>query len=402
MRTVYFERSIPKGLLVIALRPVWPNIVFSPLSPTHFVDVPETSLPGPRWVRVRNLLSGICASDLHLLFVETDPRVSAAALPGSARVYLGHEVLSVVTEVGSRVTNLRVGDRVIADTLGANCLSLEIEPPCRSCREGRYLLCENASLGRDQAVGGGWGDGFIAHETGLYRVPDELDDDAAVLVEPLSIGVRAALRRLPRSEERALVVGGGIIGLSVIQAARALSPSCHLTAMARYPQQVEMARKFGANEVVVRDDPYVATARITGGRLYTGLLNNRMVLGGFDVVYDCVGSKKTVQDSLRWTRAGGTVVMVGIRWEAMHVDLTPVWYQEVDLIGLYGRAREEWNGITQSTYDLTTNLLIRKKLTAEGLITHRFPLERWRTAIRTAVDKRSGAIKVVLDYSLGV
>jgi threonine dehydrogenase-like Zn-dependent dehydrogenase len=350
-------------------------------------------------VRVRNLLSGICASDLHLLFVETDPRVSAAALPGSARVYLGHEVLSVVTEVGSRVTNLHVGDRVIVDTQGANCLSLEIEPLCRPCREGRYLLCENAYLSRDQAVGGGWGDGFIAHETGLYRVPDGLDDDAAVLLEPLSIGVRAALRRLPGSEERALVVGGGIIGLAVIQAVRALSPNCHLTAMARYPQQVEMAHKFGANEVVVREDPYVATARITGGKLYTGLLNNRMVLGGFDVVYDCVGSKQTVQDSLRWTRAGGTVVMVGIRWEAMRVDLSPVWYQEVDLIGLYGRAREEWNGITQSTYDLTTNLLTGKKLKAEGLITHRFPLERWRTAIRTAVDKRSGAIKVVLDYS---
>ncbi|MBN1581789.1 MAG: zinc-binding dehydrogenase, partial [Anaerolineae bacterium] len=86
--------------------------------------------------------------------------------------------------------------------------------------------------------------------------------------------------------------------------ARALSPECHITAMARYPQQVEMARKLGADEVVTGEDPYEATARITGGKLYTGMFNARMVLGGFDVVYDCVGSEKTVQDSLRWARAG--------------------------------------------------------------------------------------------------
>ena len=59
---------------------------------------------------------------------------------------------------------------------------------------------------------------------------------------------------------------------------------------------------------------------------------------------------------------------------------------------------EEWNGVKQSTYDLTTDLLLKKKLFINGLITHRFPLEQWRTAVRTAKDKCSGAIKVVLDY----
>ena len=192
--------------------------------------------------------------------------------------------------------------------------------------------------------------GSTACRTGWTTTP-------AVMVEPLSVGVHAALRRLPRPEEQVLVVGCGIIGLSVIQATRALSPECHLTVMARYPQQAEMAHRLGANDVVVRDDPYLATARITGGKLYSGLFNNRMILGGFDVVYDCVGSRRTVRDSLRWARAGGTVVMVGIRFEPMHVDLTPVWYQEVVLIGLYAHGMEERQGAKQSTYDLTTELL---------------------------------------------
>jgi threonine dehydrogenase-like Zn-dependent dehydrogenase len=82
----------------------------------------------------------------------------------------------------------------------------------------------------------------------------------------------------------------------------------------------------------------------------------------------------------------------------MHVDLTPIWYQEVDLIGLYAHGMEEWNGVKQSTYDLTMDLLLKKKLQIDGLVTHRFPLEQWRTAVQTAKNKNSGAIKVVLDF----
>jgi threonine dehydrogenase-like Zn-dependent dehydrogenase len=138
----------------------------------------------------------------------------------------------------------------------------------------------------------------------------------------LSVGLHAALRRLPQPGERALVVGCGTIGLAVVEALRVLSPRSHITAMARYPQQVQMARVLGADEVIVHEEPYAAIARITAGKLYTGAFGSRMILGGFDVVYDCVGTGRTVQDSLRWTRAGGAVVLTGISLGRMHVDLT--------------------------------------------------------------------------------
>jgi threonine dehydrogenase-like Zn-dependent dehydrogenase len=285
------------------------------------------------------------------------------------------------------------------DSPEANCLNQGIQPLCRHCREGNYALCENSSLNRgSEGMGGGWGDGFTAHETGVYKVPDELDDETAMMIEPLSVGVRTALRCLPEPDQHVLVVGSGMIGLAVIQAVRALSPHCRISAMARYPQQVKMARKLGADEVIVREDPFKACARMTGGKLYTGKFKTRMILGGFDVVYDCVGSEKTLQGSLRWARAGGTVVLAGVNLKPMQVDLTPIWYQEVDLIGLYAHGMEEWNGIRRSTYDLTADLLLEEKLFIKGMITHRFPLEHWRTAVRTAKDKRSGAIKVVLDF----
>ena len=70
------------------------------------------------------------------------------------------------------------------------------------------------------------------------------------------------------------------------------------------------------------------------------------------------------------------------------------------MTGLFGHGMEEWDGIRQSTFELTTDLLLIKELLIEGLITHRFPLKHRRRAFRTAKDKRGGAIKVILDFGL--
>lgn len=401
MRAIYVDKHIPKVLFVKGLRRIWPEVVFSPLSPSRYADLPEPKLPGPRWIRVRNRMCGICATDLSLLFVEAEPTIAPAALPGTDRFYLGHEVVSDVIEVGSDVTRVAVGDRVIMDTRfqGATCLSQEIEPVCRYCAEGNHALCENASAGIGRrGVGGGWGDGYTAHETEVFPVPDALTDEQAMMVEPISIGMRAVLRRAPEVGQHALVVGCGIVGLNVIQCLRAVAPDCHVTAMARYPHQAEMARRLGADIVIDDVDAYPAVARITNARLYEGMFGNRMMLGGFDVVYDCVGSAETVEDSLRWTRAGGTVVVVGITMARLDLDLSPVWYQEVDLVGLRGHGAVAMDGETVHVYDVVIDGLCRGTLVAEELITHRFPLDRWREAIDTAEDKESGAVKVTFDY----
>jgi len=161
-----------------------------------------------------------------------------------------------------------------------------------------------------------------------------------------------------------------------------------------------MARHLGANEVVTGEDGYQASARITDAKLYEGMFGNRTLLGGFDVVYDCVGSAKTLQDSLRWARAGGTVVLVGTKLKTLKLDLTPIWHQEVELIGLLAHGTEPWEGRTWRTYDLVIELMRQGKLTADGLITHRFPLSQWHQAVNVALDKRNGTIKVVFDYTL--
>lgn len=403
MRAIYVDKNIPKALMVKALKPVWPGVVFSPLSISRYEDLPDPDLPGPRWVRVENKQCGICASDLSLLFVDAEPSVAPVALPGHQRLYLGHEVLGIVKEVGPQVTRVKAGDRVIMDTRfqGANCLSQEIDPPCPHCAEGNYMRCENASAGiGPRGVGGGWGDGFTAHETEIYPIPDGLTDDQAMMIEPISTGLRAVLRRTPGPGQRALILGSGIVGLNTLQSLRAVLSDCHVTVIARHKHQAEMARRMGADEVVADEDGYQATARITGAKLYEGMFGNRMLLGGFDIVYDCVGSAKTLQDSLRWARAGGAVVLVGIKLAPLKLDLNPIWCQEVDMIGIYAHGAEPWEGELRPTYDLAIELMRQGKLTADGLITHRFPMSQWRQAVNAALDKRNGTIKVVFDYTL--
>jgi threonine dehydrogenase-like Zn-dependent dehydrogenase len=122
-----------------------------------------------------------------------------------------------------------------------------------------------------------------------------------------------------------------------------------------------------------------------------------MILGGFDVVYDAVGNSQTVHDGLRWARAGGAVILVGINLGRADLDLNPVWYQEVDLIGSHTFGIESWRGRNVHTFDLVIEMLQEGVLQHEGLITHRFPFEQLKQAIAVATDKSTGSIKVTLD-----
>ena len=401
MRSIYVDKKIPHMLAVKVLRPLWPNVIWSPLSPARVADLPEPSLPGSKWLRVHNIQCGVCATDLSILFVQVNPSIGPAALPSNVRFYLGHEVVGEVVEVGADVTRCKVGDRVVMEYCfsSPNCYTQEIDPLCKHCAQGQTRLCENASIGKGPTgVGGGWGDGFTAHETGVWPVPNDLDNDQASLIEPSAVALHGVLRRPPEVGERALISGAGIIGLLTIQAVKIVAPACHLTVLARHTHQAEMSRRLGDVIVITGGDLYTALAEIANAKVYQAPLNRGMLQGGFEVIYDCVGNAETVTNGLRWARAGGTVVLVGISLNSLKVDLNPVWYQEVDLIGSHTFGTENWRGDRVHTFDLVIEMFQKGKLIHEGLITHRFPFEDYRQAIVTAVDKHYGSIKVVFTY----
>ncbi|MDQ2902452.1 MAG: alcohol dehydrogenase catalytic domain-containing protein [Chloroflexota bacterium] len=411
MWTATLELDPLRAIATQLLGRFWREAYFSSFAPFQMRNLPRPALPAADWVRVRNRLAGVCGSDLHMIYLDGDPRIAPAALPGIDRTYPGHEVVGEVIEVGDEAQTLRVGDNVVLQHR-PNCLSAGIQPLCRSCAAGNYNLCERGVLPGPASIGGGWSEEMLLHEQQLFRIPNainqpdtpQLSDEQAALLEPSAVATHAVLRCVPQAGNRVLIIGAGTIGLLTLQAVRALAPQAEVSVMARHAFQVEQATRMGATHIIYPQDSYKTIQQATGAQLYQGLLGNKLLLGGYDVIFDTVGSKSTIHNSLRWARARGSVVLVGVSLHLMSLDLTPVWYQEVNLIGTMAHGAEEWpigSQTYRSTFEVTADLIEQGLLYPEQLITHRFALNDYRHALLTAMDKgKSRAIKVVFDYAL--
>ena len=264
------------------------------------------------------------------------------------------------------------------------------------------MLCQFASEPREyEPLGGGFGDTFITPASTLVRVPDGLLDEEAIFTEPAAVALHAAWRRPPREGERVLVLGSGTIGYLLLQVLRILQPRCELTVTAQFPWQAELALTYGADHVFLSSmDGDAEVARLTGAKFYQGRARNRMLLGGFDLIFDVVGSETTLNQALRWTRANGAVVLVGVNLHRMRLDLTPVWYQEVDLIGAVGHDFVTWQGESVSTFELAMQWMQSGMLRCGGLLSHRFPLDLYRQAFAVAADKQAyRSIKVAFTMT---
>jgi threonine dehydrogenase-like Zn-dependent dehydrogenase len=402
MRAIYVDKDIPRILLTKAITPLWNDFVWTPLSAARAGLLDDLPLPGPRWMRVKNLACGICASDLSLLFVKADPSVAPAALPGLQRFYLGHEAVSVVMETGPGVTRFHVGDRVIMENhfYGANCLNLELEHPCEMCAQGEVNFCLHKSDYPYLGVGGGFGDEYITHETGVQSCPPELTLDQAVLVEPIGIGTHAVLRHPPKPGAKVLVLGAGMIGLTVLMAARAAQPDCEVTVLSRYEFQSQMAERLGAKNILYSRDGYRGIAKASGGKFFSAPLNKGIVVGGFDMIYDCVGNSNTLNDCLRWVKSKGKVVLVGTNLMPMkNLDLVRIWYDQVELVGVVAHGIEHFAHEEKHTYEWVFDFMQRGLYSTEGFITHRFPYEDYRQAIALANSHKGGqqTIKVIMQ-----
>ena len=400
MRTMVLDVSIPRILWTRLLGRMWRGAYYAPTSPLRLVEIVDPPLPAANWVRVRNQLCGICGSDLHQIFVDAGLDVSPVALPAHQRAYLGHEMVGEVVEVGEEVTSFQVGDRVVRWGRADDCLARGRDDLCPACARGHRVLCQVASAPREHhPIGGGFGDSFVTPASSLVPVPDGLPSELAIFTEPVAVALHAAWRRRAEPDEKVMVLGCGTIGFLLIQVLRLLEPRCEITAVAEFAWQAEIARDYGADQIFLAgDDGYRKVAQITGASVHVGRRGNRMLLGGFDLIFDVVGIETTLNNSLRWTRAGGSVVLVGVNLHRMNLDVTPVWYQEVDLLGAVGHDVVEWEGEIISTFELAMCWMQTGQVRCDRLLTHRFPLNAYREAFAVAVDKQAHrSIKVAFD-----
>jgi len=398
MRAITFHISTPRWFLCKALGRFRRGVYWGRPSTLRLQDIPEQPLPGDDWVRVRPRLGGICGSDVSLVMLKTSPDSFGSALVIEPLV-LGHENVGTVVERGPAAGDVAEGVRVNVDPIIA--CAARGRDPCPSCREGQFCACWNQaegkeglgfSVGHSGVVGGSWSDSFVAHVSQLVPVPEGLSDEQAVLVDPLSAGVHAVMRRPPTdADQDVLVYGCGVIGLGVIAFLRATGFKGRLLAVARYAFQKALALHMGADEAWDRDDLadrdyFLRLSDMYNLRVVRGQYGRPILLGGVDLVYDAIGGRSSVEDSLRLVRPQGTVMIVGMghpRW----VDWDPIPHKQLTVMGSHGRGIETWRGRQRHTYQVVHDLMAEGAFPADKLLTHVFPLEDYRTAFDVLTDK---------------
>ncbi len=388
MKALRFSRNLPRYGAARLAGSVVPGRGAGP-GPLELVDIDPPELPGPDWVRIRPRLAGICGSDLATVDGRSsryfEPIVSFPFVPG-------HEV----------VADLDDDTRVVLEPV-LGCATRGIDPPCAACARGDLGSCESITMGAIEPglqsgfccdTGGGWSTLMVAHRSQLHVVPDDMSDEAAVMVEPTACAVHGAHRAAPEPGARIAVLGAGTLGLLTVAALRDLAPDATILVAARHPEQKALAAELGADVVVAPDQWRRGVRRMTGS-LAVGDGHIDRLTGGADIVVDCVGSAESITESLAAVRARGRVVMVGMPG-IVQVDLTGLWHREIELVGAYAYGTEHTADGPTRTFDLAFDLVRRADL--GRLVSATYPLSRYRDAIEHAAGAGSrGAVKVAFD-----
>lgn len=395
-----------RGLTAINAGRWMTGAVSSNLSPLRLVNRSAPQLPGPGWTRVAPILSGICGSDLALLTGRASPYLSPLT---SMPFVPGHEV---VGETMDDLPQIPRGTRVVLDPV-LSC-GPRATSECRWCAEGEQNRCDHITTGALSAglqtgfcgdTGGGWSWQFVAHADQLHPVPDTLPSERAILVEPLACAIHSVRRTEIGPGASVVIVGAGTVGLLTLLAIRELTPAGPVYLMAKHAHQRSRAKDLEATALIDPGRGVRALRRVTTARMHVPEQGSGFLLGGVDMAFECTGTPSGLNTALRLVRAGGTVVLSGM--PAGAVDLTPLWYRELRLIGAYASRSGPESGSQQPPHpgtaegaDFATALRLAGSPVLDGYVDTRYPLGRWREALNHAVNAgQLGTVKVAFDLT---
>lgn len=415
MRGITFNVTVPSFLVGKALGRLTNAAVFGSLSGLRAREAPEADLPGRDWVRIEVVRAGICGTDLGTLSLKASPILEPF---GSFPAVLGHEIVGKVVETGPATSRAAVGDRVVVDPMiSCSVRGYAEEDLCPSCTAGFHSTCERAgevgatlvggaamrpgtTIGYHASLPGGWSERVLAHDSQVFRVPESMDDDSAVMVEPLAVAMHAALRSRPFGSGPVLVIGSGPIALGAVWALRVAGYDGDLVAQVKRGHEAELARRLGASVTVAPGDEARSVLVDTGSNAYMPIMGPEVFAGGgFELVFDCVGSRDTLDQALRFASPRGRIVALGCTARMNRIDLTLLWAREIEVRGYVGYGLEDWKGDRVHTFDATLRAMAETTDAPFGeMVTHVLPLDRYREALSLAFDRRrSGAIKVAFD-----
>ena len=323
-------------------------------------DLP-TPHAGPGELVLRNQVCGICGTDVHIYHGE----------PGSADVnppvVLGHEYSGEVVEVGKGVTGFAVGDHVTVDP-NIYC------GHCAYCQNGKKQLCpsmEAIGVTRD----GGFAQYSLIPASQAFKLEPTVPWEAAAMAEPLACCLHGIDLAGIQVGDKVCVVGGGAIGLLMVQLAK-LSGASQIVLSEPNEKRRQVGLQLGANAALdpTRPDAQEAFAQVLGG--------------GANVVIECVGNVPAVKSAFQFAGKGATVLLFSVPKVDATFDLPlfDVYKKELTIKGSF---------VNPDTLARAVALINSGKVDFDPIITHRFTLDQLPEAI--AMQMSDASIKVVVE-----
>ena len=318
-------------------------------------------------VLVRVKAAGICGSDVHVY-----KDASYLEMPQDA--ILGHEVSGEVSVVGSNVSKIKVGDRIVVEPL-LSC------GRCGFCAIGQYHLCKEL-----KHIGWQWKGGFAEYvkvpQEKVFKLPESISYEKAALIDGFAVAVHAIQRVKLTVNDIVIILGAGTIGFSILQLVK-INGVRKIGLVDLNSKLLMIGKTLGADMIInPRENDLVDKV-------------NELTHGvGADVVFEAVGgTASTLSDAVNIVKPGGSIGAVGSFAKCPRFDFTLFHKKEIDLLSVWSYAK--WGTVPE--IKIALNLLAEGKIDGEPLITHKFPLNKIKEAFLAAENKEeSGAIKVLV------
>lgn len=324
------------------------------------INIVESSQrpPAPGEVQIDVAFTGICGTDLHILHGNMDSRVTFPAI-------IGHEMSGRISALGEGVSGWNLGDPVTV-------MPLDWCGDCPACRAGHQHICQNLNfIGIDSA--GSLQQQWNVSENVLVRLPDSLRLDHAALVEPVAVSVHDVRRAEIQPGEKAVVIGGGPIGVLIATTAR--HAGAEVVVLELDGDRRAMIQELGFEVLDPQTQDQVEWVNTwTGG-------------AGADVVFEVSGAAAAVLGATALAKVRGRLVIVAIHPQPRPVDLQRVFWRELTIVGARVYQRRD--------FETAVELLAAGVIPADQMITGTVPLERTADAFSRLAA--GDAMKILVD-----
>ena len=298
------------------------------------VDIPKPT-PQEDEVLVKVIYTGICGSDLESYKTGLYP----------VPVVMGHEILGSIVEVGDKIKNWKIGDRITYN-MSISC------GKCLSCQRGDVHICYDEFRELGIYKDGGFAEFVAINEKNLVAVPDSIPDKHGTIFEQLATCIQSVRTSGITKEDSAVVIGLGTIGQFIMQYLKYLGIK-NLIVIDRNPNRLEIAKKFNPDIALTK----ISLPKIKGATKRFGA----------DFVFECTGNPAVINTSSSILRKGGSLIQVGISDVPFNFNFLPFIKNQNIIQGIYA-----W---TPKDFELAIDLVARKIIDPEPIVTNIIPLD---------------------------